>query len=129
MALTRIPDFLDLVAAIPSSADDQVYRSRAANEIKHLKTGKRVPRGTIEPVRGYATTTVRSVLSHYRNAGRMDPRLGPKSPILKYLRPSIADQAFVKDMHVKRLYDVNTTRRPIDAEDLPRASSVDAAKG
>jgi hypothetical protein len=118
MALTRIPEFLDLIADIPRGADDQVYWSRAANEIKHLKTGKRVPRGTIEVVRGYAITTVRSVLSDYRNAVRMDARLGPRSPVLKYLRPSIADQAFVKDMHVKRVYEVNTTRRPIDAEDF-----------
>jgi len=126
--LERIPEFIDRLAAISKKAEDRRFWSIALNEIKHLKTTERLPAASGDPVFGYATTTLRRVLSEYRNAVRGDSRLGPAHPVLKYLKPSLGDQQDVKDMAVQRVYDVNTARRPIDAEALVD-TAVDLLEG
>jgi hypothetical protein len=109
---------LDRLAEIPKNAEWRRFWSISLNEIKHLKTAPRIPAGATEPVYGYAITTLRSVLSDYRNAVRKDLRFGPNHPVLKYLKPSVDDQDVVKDMGVQRVYDANVARRPVDPDDL-----------
>ncbi len=85
-------------------------------EIKHLKTAPWYRHGAREPSYGYSTTTLRSVLTRYRNAVRT--HLGKTHPALHYLKPSHADQDTVKVAYTESIVEQHTNLRPIDPDDL-----------
>ncbi len=119
MSLARIDDFKERLLEIPPDDRNRVW-SLALNELKHLKTTSWFPPGAKEPAQGYALTTLRSVLSDYRNAIREDERLGPEHAVLEFLRPSTRDQQTVREESLDAVLErgAKENRRPIDAEDL-----------
>jgi len=119
MGLARIADFKDRLGAIRPEDLSRVW-SVALNELRHLKTASWTPAGAEDSVQGYATTTLRSVLSDYRNAVREDERFGPDHPVLAYLRPSLTDQQAVRAESLDAVLErgAKENRRAIDPEDL-----------
>ena len=119
MSLARIDDFKERLLEIPGDDRNRIW-SIALNELKHLKTTSWFPPGAKEPAQGYALTTLRSVLSDYRNAIREDERLGPEHAVLEFLRPSTRDQQTVREESLDAVLErgAKENRRPIDPEEL-----------
>jgi hypothetical protein len=108
--LERVDFFIRDISAIPVADTGRIW-SRCLNEINYLKNRKNfLVREGYEAERRsrsdealYAITTIRRSLSHYRMAVRA--ALGESHPALRYLKPSIDDQAAVKEAQPTRLND------------------------
>jgi hypothetical protein len=113
------------VLAIPIADTGRIW-SRCLNEINYLKNRKNsLVREGYEAERRsrsdealYAITTIRRSLSRYRMAVRAS--LGESHPALRYLKPSIDDQAAVKEAHLEKTLADQTDLRPIDGERASR---------
>jgi integrase/single-stranded DNA-binding protein len=134
--LERIENFVARLASIPGVHRDNSYSnkvwSEAANELQYLKTRPTGRDGELSSPDGeasepagpragkYAISTIRAVLSDYREAIRADPRFGPSHVVLDYLRPSNADQLAEKATRRESVLDRSapSRRRPVDAEKL-----------
>ena len=98
--LERVDFFIRDISAIPVADTGRIW-SRCLNEINYLKNRKNfLVREGYEAERRsrsdealYAITTIRRSLSRYRMAVRA--ALGESHPALRYLKPSIDDQAAV----------------------------------
>jgi integrase len=120
--LERIDYFIAKLRAIPKKDRDRIWGLCLA-EIRHLKTGKWFPPGAVEPQYGYKTTSLRSVLTDYRNAVR--EQLGKTHMALKFLKPSLADTDAVNTGYAKTIVKRHTKLRPIDADDIvARAETI-----
>lgn len=113
--LERIDYFIAKLRALPKSDRDRIWGLCLA-EIRHLKTGKWFPPGAVEPQYGYKTTSLRSVLTDYRNAVR--EQIGKSHLALKFLKPSLADTDAVNTEYAKTVVKRHTALRPIDADDI-----------
>jgi hypothetical protein len=121
--LERVDFFIRDISAIPVADTGRIW-SRCLNEINYLKNRKNfLVREGYEAERRsrsdealYAITTIRRSLSRYRMAVRA--ALGESHPALRYLKPSIDDQAAVKEAQLEKTLADQTDLRPIDGEDL-----------
>lgn len=120
-APSRIDLFVQRLSEIPVTDRDRIW-GLCMQEKRHLKETPWLPAGGSELRRGYAPTSLRSVLRDYRNAIRR--ALGKNNPALDFLKSSVAEVADYRKRYAMQLVQDHTNQRGIDAEAL-----VDIAEG